>query len=118
MDHVLEKGQDKRVEMYSAFGDPFRNPSVARTGLAAMLREKQVSHVFVVGLAMDYCVRWTAVDSAREGFETVVVREGTRAVDEPAWEQVEQELQKDGVKIVGMEGMEVRRVKEKGAAPL
>lgn len=113
VDHVIEKGQDSRVEMYSAFADPFRDPCVSRSGLAELLRREGVTHCFVVGLAMDYCVRWTAVDAAKEGFETVVVREGTKAVDAEAWDDVVKEMEKEGVKMVRIDGEEVKRVKER-----
>ncbi|KAJ9636343.1 NAD(+) salvage pathway protein [Coniosporium tulheliwenetii] len=105
--HVVEKGQDKRVEMYSAFAAPFRDPR----GLAERLRESGVTHVFVVGLAMDYCVNFTAVDAAKEGFETYVVEEATRAVDPGTWDEVKVSLAGHGVKMVSVEGREVERVK-------
>ncbi|KAJ9666318.1 NAD(+) salvage pathway protein [Coniosporium apollinis] len=109
--HVVEKGQDKRVEMYSAFAAPFRDPPVANSGLAERLRESGVTHVFVVGLAMDYCVNFTAVDAAKEGFETYVVEEATRAVDPGTWDEVKVSLAGHGVKMVSVEGREVERVK-------
>jgi nicotinamidase-related amidase len=105
LDAVVEKGTDARVEMYSAFYDPLR---VCDTGLAATLRREGVTHVFVVGLAADYCVRSTAEDAAREGFETVVVEEGTRAVDPVAWEDMRGKL--EGVSVVSVDGEDVGRV--------
>lgn len=51
------------------------------TELAAMLRERAVTRVVIVGLATDYCVKATALDAVGQGFETVVVRSGVRAVD-------------------------------------
>ncbi len=102
--------------MYSAFSDPFRNPSVVKSELAEILREKGVSHVYIVGLAMDYCVRYTAIDAVREGFETFVFREGTKAVDpgDGGWGETEREFGRVGVKLVGVEGAEVERVKRLG----
>lgn len=44
--------------------------------LAALLREKRISHVYVVGLAGDYCVKATAMDARKEGFKTCVIGEG------------------------------------------
>lgn len=107
---VVEKGQDKRVEMYSAFCDPFRRPTVARSGLADLLRGAGVSDVFVVGLAMDYCVKFTALDAAREGFKTVVVTEGTKAVDPGRWGEAQKELEDAGVRLVSVDGEEVKKV--------
>ncbi|KKY25783.1 putative pyrazinamidase nicotinamidase [Diplodia seriata] len=107
---VVEKGQDRRVEMYSAFADPFRRPPVARSGLADLLRAAGVSDVFVVGLAMDYCVKFTALDAVAEGFRTVVVREGTKAVDPARWSEVQEEMEAAGVGFVSVDGEEVKRV--------
>jgi len=115
VDKVVEKGMRREVEMYSAFYDPLERPRCSDSGLAGLLREEGVSDVFVVGLAADYCVRATAVDSAKEGFRTVVVEEGTRAVDLKAWEEVVKgELREKGVGVVSMEGEEVQRVRALG----
>jgi len=111
INHVVEKGQDKRVEMYSAFAAPFVNPVVSRSGLVDTLNKAGVTHIFTVGLAFDYCVKFTAIDAAKEGFSTFVVREGTRAVDPSSWEKVESQLAESGVKMVGITGDEVSQVK-------
>lgn len=111
VDRVVEKGTDARVEMYSAFYDPFVAPRISDSGLLALLREKGVTDVYVVGLAADYCVKCTAVDAAAEGFGSFVVEEGTRAVDEREWEEaVKTELREKGVKVVSVESEEVRRL--------
>jgi nicotinamidase-related amidase len=110
VDRVVEKGLDSRVEMYSAFYDPLKSPRCSDSGLAGALKEEGVTDVFVVGLAADYCVRFTAVDAAAEGFRTVIVEEGTRAVDEGAWEGVKEEIKEKGVRVVSMDGEEVKRV--------
>ena len=113
IDHVVEKGQDARVEMYSAFTDPFVRPSVSTSPLAALLREADISHVFIVGLALDYCVRFTALDSRKEGFRTYVVREATRAVDsgEAGRGATEHAFEDGGVHLVDLDGEELHRVR-------
>ncbi|RDL42524.1 uncharacterized protein BP5553_02503 [Venustampulla echinocandica] len=113
VDLVVEKGMRREVEMYSAFFDPLKSPRACDSGLADVLRERGVTDVFVVGLAFDYCVQATAMDSKAEGFTTCVVREGTKAVDEGTWGTVETSLEDVGVKVVGLDGEEVRRVKER-----
>lgn len=80
--HIIDKGQDKRVESYSAFGPPFRSPAVAMTGLAELLKEHAITAVDVVGLALDYCVKHTAIDAAKLGFKTAVLMNCSRAVDQ------------------------------------
>lgn len=111
VDTVVKKGQDSRVEMYSAFYDPFKSPRVSDSGLVEILKQKGVTHVYVVGLAYDYCVSATAVDAASEGFTTYVVEEGTRAVDAAGWAECTKGLEKDGVKVVRMDGKEVKRLR-------
>ncbi|ROV94300.1 hypothetical protein VMCG_08638 [Cytospora schulzeri] len=111
VDVVIRKGTDPRVEMYSAFYDPFTNPRVSDSGLVKVLQDKGVTHVYVVGLAFDYCVRSTAADAAKEGFVTCVIEEGTRAVDAAAWEKCRSGLERDEVKVVRMDGDEVRRLR-------
>lgn len=110
IDKVVEKGQVKEVEMYSAFYDPLEKPRVSDSGLAGVLREKGVTDVYCVGLAFDYCVKCTAVDAAKEGFKTYVVGEGTRAVDPSVWEEIKVELKGKGVEVVNCDGDEVARV--------
>jgi len=78
---VLRKGTRREVDSYSAFrenvGPDGRRPT---TGLGAWLSARGVRRVFVCGLARDFCVRFSAVDAAAEGFETVLVDDLTRAV--------------------------------------
>ncbi|KAL2271344.1 hypothetical protein VTJ83DRAFT_715 [Remersonia thermophila] len=115
--HVIEKGTSPDVEMYSAFCPPLRDPKVSDSGLAALLRENGTTHVYVVGLAGDYCVRSTAEDAVREGFVAYVVEEATKAVDPGLWEDVKKEMEEKGVRVVSVDGPEVRRLfQEKGGS--
>ncbi|KAK3300583.1 Isochorismatase-like protein [Chaetomium fimeti] len=112
--HTITKGTDPRLEMYSAFYAPLANPRVSDSGLAALLRGAGTTHVYVVGLAADYCVRRTAEDAAREGFAAVVVEEATRAVEPAGWAACKAEMEAAGVRVVGWEGEEVRRLFRSG----
>ncbi|KAI9845562.1 MAG: NAD(+) salvage pathway protein [Sclerophora amabilis] len=116
LDHIVEKGQDPRVEMYSAFAAPFENPRVAQSGLADVLRRERISHVYVSGLAADYCVAATAVDACREGFQTVIVEEATRAVDpgEEGLGAAKRKWAEVGIELVGINGEEVEMVRRLG----
>ncbi|KAK4540081.1 hypothetical protein LTR36_009822 [Oleoguttula mirabilis] len=80
--YIIDKGMDKRVESYSAFGPPFTNPEVCMTGLEDLLREHDIVEVDIVGLALDYCVKHTALDAARKGFKTTVYMNVSMAVDQ------------------------------------
>ena len=122
VDAVVCKGTDARVEMYSAFCDPFHfgaadgggggdvwtGEGVSDSGLAATLRAHAVTDVFVVGLAMDYCVKDTAIDAVRLGFRAWVVRQATRAVGgEDGARRAAEEMVRAGVRCVDLDGPEV-----------
>ena len=78
IDLVIRKGSSPRVDSYSGFHDAARRGS---TGLAEALRERGIGAVHVMGLATDYCVRFTAQDALDEGFHVTVLGAGCRAVD-------------------------------------
>ena len=107
VDEIVEKGTDDRVEMYSCFHDPFEHPTVSDSGLVERLQKKDITHVYVVGLAMDYCVKYSAIDAKKAGFKVYVVEEGTKAVDPSAWEEVRKELEGYGIIMVGTGGSEM-----------
>jgi nicotinamidase-related amidase len=97
---IVKKGQDKEIEMYSAFADPFENPCVSKTDLAKILHDEGITDVFVAGLAADYCVKCTAIHSAKEGFKTRVIGEATRAVDPTSMDEVLKEYKDAGVTVI------------------
>lgn len=72
IDAIVDKGQDRDAEGYSGFQG---------TGLAAILRDRDVDSIAVCGLATDYCVLNTVLDARREGFEVTVVTDAVRGVD-------------------------------------
>ncbi|KAL6808825.1 Isochorismatase-like protein [Trichoderma sp. SZMC 28013] len=110
IDVVVDKGMDARVEMYSAFYDPMR---VSVSGLGKRLKEEDVTDVFVVGLAADYCVRATAESAVEEGYRTFIVEEGTRPVMREIWEaEGKKTVEGKGVRIVSVDGEEVAKVRE------
>lgn len=75
---IVRKGYNPAVDSYSAF---FENDHRTATGLAGYLRERSLKRCVFVGLALDFCVRFSAEDAVAEGFEAVVIREATRAID-------------------------------------
>jgi nicotinamidase/pyrazinamidase len=75
---VFTKGMDPTVDSYSAF---FDNGKRGDTGLGDWLKAREVTAVDVVGLALDYCVKFTAIDAAELGFATRVILDATRAVN-------------------------------------
>ena len=75
---MFRKGTDPAIDSYSGFHD---NGHRRSTGLADYLRERGVTDVYLVGLATDYCVKFTALDALREGFATHVLVDGCRGVE-------------------------------------
>lgn len=75
---IIRKGYHAGVDSYSAFREADRTTG---TGLAGYLRERGIRRVFVVGLATDYCVGWTAIDAQAAGFAAVVVEDACRGID-------------------------------------
>lgn len=75
---VLRKGYHREIDSYSAF---YENDRKTRTGLAGYLRERGFRRVFLAGLAFDFCVRYSAEDAHREGFEAIVIDDACRGID-------------------------------------
>ena len=115
LDEVVEKGKDKKVEMFSGFADVFGNKtsSAASHDLTTLLKREAITHVFVVGLAGDYCVKCTALDARKEGYEVLLVDEATRSVDPgpKGWGTAKMQLENKGVRIISAHGPEIDMVK-------
>ena len=75
---VIRKGFRREIDSYSAF---YENDRATRTGLAGYLRERGLKRLFIVGLATDFCVTYSAEDARREGFSVVVVADACRGID-------------------------------------
>jgi nicotinamidase/pyrazinamidase len=75
---VIRKGFHAHTDSYSAFLEADRK---THTGLAGLLRERGVSTVYLCGLALDFCVAWSALDARAAGFEAIVIEDACRAID-------------------------------------
>jgi nicotinamidase/pyrazinamidase len=75
---ILRKGFRAGIDSYSAF---FENDKTTATGLDSYLRNRGISHVTLVGLALDYCVAYSAVDAAKLGYGVTVLESACRAID-------------------------------------
>jgi len=75
---ILRKGIHIAIDSYSAF---FENDHATPTGLTGYFRERGFSRAFLVGLALDFCVRYSAEDAHHAGFSAVVVENACRAID-------------------------------------
>lgn len=91
---IIKKGQYRDVDSYSAFFDNARKND---TGLHKALQSYEIEDVDIVGLAFDYCVKFTALDAASLGYNTRVLLNGTRSVDPTTVESTIGELEAAGV---------------------
>jgi nicotinamidase/pyrazinamidase len=87
---VVSKGVRFDRDQYSAFDE---------TGLATELRKRGVRRVWVGGLAQDVCVRATVLDARQEGFETILITDGTRPVSRAGGETAIDEMRQQGVRF-------------------
>jgi nicotinamidase/pyrazinamidase len=95
---ILRKGFRPEVDSYSAF---FENDRSTPTGLAGYLRERELTRVFLAGLAYDFCVGYSALDARRLGFPAVVLRDACRAIDlNGSAVAMEAEFVKAGVAVI------------------
>lgn len=95
---IIRKGFHSQIDSYSAFMEADHKTT---TGLAGYLKERGIDTVYIVGIATDFCVAWTAIDAAKLGFKTFVISDATKAIDlqgslQHAW----QEMLAAGVKRV------------------
>ena len=95
---ILRKGFHPHVDSYSAF---FENDHVTPTGLAGYLAERNLTRVFLAGLAYDFCVAYSALDARRLGLPVAVLRDACRAIDMGgSVAKIEDEFAKTGVTAI------------------
>ena len=99
---IFQKGTDPRIDSYSAF---FDNAHRKSTGLADYLKEKGVSEVYLMGLATDYCVKFSVLDAVELGFRVNVIQDGCRGIDLQAGDvsKAIDEMKTVGIVIVSSE---------------
>ncbi len=96
---VFKKGTNPEIDSYSGFYDNDRKSS---TGLVEYLRKKEIDVIYITGLATDYCVKFTALDSVKEGFETFILKDAVRGVNVNKEDSKKAfiEMRKNGIKII------------------
>ena len=110
---VFRKGTDPRIDSYSTF---FDNAHRRSTGLGEYLKERGVDAVVLLGLATDYCVRYSALDARGLGLRTRVVVDGCRGVElrpgdvERAW----REMRNAGAELVTSDELVAERSRPSG----
>lgn len=94
---VFRKGMNKQVDSYSGFYD---NNKIDSTGLLGFLKDKQVTEVYVCGLAAEFCVFYTAMDAKNAGFETYFLDFATKPITMEGLQQAKAKLIENNVVIV------------------
>ncbi|HCE44771.1 MAG TPA: bifunctional nicotinamidase/pyrazinamidase [Lentisphaeria bacterium] len=104
IDKVFHKGMDRNIDSYSGF---FDNGHGNATGLGDYLKENGVDEITIIGLATDYCVKFTALDARKLGFKTRIIIEGVRGVEvnKGDCEKAIDEMIKAGVEIISMKSL-------------
>jgi len=75
---IIRKGYRQNMDSYSAF---YEADGKTPTGLTGYLRTRDLKRVFLVGLATDFCVAWSAIDARRDGFDAIVIEDACRGID-------------------------------------
>jgi nicotinamidase/pyrazinamidase len=99
INHIVYKGTDRFIDSYSAF---FDNGHLQSTGLADYLLKAEVTDVYIMGLATDYCVKYTCLDARQCNFTVYLIKDACRGVELNPGDIANalQEMQAAGVKLV------------------
>ncbi len=99
IDYVQKKGQDPAVDSYSAFRD---NDRSALTGLDTYLKENGVNELDIMGLATDYCVKFSALDAVDmlPGATVRFIEDGSRGIDPEGVKAAIAEMRASGIEVV------------------
>jgi len=104
---IIRKGYRQQMDSYSAF---YEADGKTPTGLTGYLKDRGLKKVYLVGLATDFCVAWSALDARKAGFEAAVIEDATRGIDAggslaKAWQDMTgagvQRLQSAGIDVPG-----------------
>lgn len=95
---IVRKGFRKHIDSYSAF---FENDQETVTGLHGYLKERGVDELVITGLATDFCVKWTALDAAKLGYKTSLVKNAVKGIDiEGSVDAAFKEMKEAGVQFI------------------
>jgi len=108
--YILKKGMDPACDSYGAFEDNLMRP----TGFADVLRQAGVKRCFFWGLALDYCVRYSAEGAARNGFEAYVIEDATRAVALESAADAKRAFAQLGIHLVNSDELELNILLQAG----
>ncbi|MFV8225241.1 bifunctional nicotinamidase/pyrazinamidase [Christiangramia aquimixticola] len=94
---IFRKGTDPQIDSYSGFYD---NAHLKSTGLAGYLKEKGAKDLYFVGLAAEFCVYFSIIDSIKEGFNAILIEDATRPINAEDFEKAKLDILRRGGKII------------------
>lgn len=90
---IFRKGMGKNIDSYSGF---FDNGKKKATGMGDYLKGRGVTAIYVTGLAADFCVNFTALDGLQLGFQSTIITDATRAIDEENFKKILENFKSKG----------------------
>lgn len=96
-DVVVTKGSNPKVDSYSGF---FDNNKKEKTQLDSVLKKAGITEVYICGLALDYCVQYTAIDAAELGYKTYLVMDGCKGISNDTSKEAITNMKKAGVSFI------------------
>lgn len=89
---IIRKGFRNEIDSYSTF---FENDQKTNTGLTGYLRERGITDLYTVGLATDFCVKWSILDGIDEGFNMYIIKDAVQGIDldgslDAAWAEIKE----------------------------
>jgi nicotinamidase/pyrazinamidase len=95
---IIRKGFRPEIDSYSAF---YENDQKTKTGLTGYLKTRGITDLYAVGLATDFCVKWSVLDGIKEGFNLHIVKDAVKRIDidgsvDEAWN----EMRAKGVNVI------------------
>lgn len=100
---IIRKGFRRAIDSYSTF---YENDQETTTGLTGYLEERGITDLYTVGLATDFCVKWSVLDGIDEGFTMHIVKDAVKGIDlngslDEAWKEMEEK----GVQVVNSDDL-------------
>ncbi len=100
---ILRKGYNPGIDSYSVL---YENDRTTPTGLSGYLKQRAIRRIFLAGLALDYCVRFSAEDACRDGFGVVVIRDACRSIAERSHSDACTSMSGLGVKLLAADELD------------
>lgn len=94
---IIRKGYNKNIDSYSAF---YENDKYTSTGLKGYINEKKINKVYFIGLALDVCVKYSALDSINSGLETYVLKDLCKGLNKNSSNEALDIMEKSEIKII------------------